>query len=176
MLALANRNALVQGMLAFREPYTVLEPRATVDGDLASLVRARAGTSRTATVEDAIHDALDLTSKALFFGLGHRTHLDFGGRAREGNCIEYAHLFAHIFNALRNDLGARAYVVHSADARALGLSLPWPALREHDFAMVTSDMPRATQIFVDPALYDAGLGWNISRAVTGKVPRAATLR
>ena len=61
---------------------------------------------------------LQITDDNLHFGLSHRTTLTFGA-PREGNCIEYARLFAALFNvgATRAGLRARAFAVHSARAR-----------------------------------------------------------
>jgi hypothetical protein len=107
-LAFLARGALTRRILSFRAPYTLAESRAALDGELARLVRTRAGEGGARSVDDAIRGALEITSPALFFGLRHKTRLDFDGVAREGNCIEYAHLFARIFNDRRSDVRAKA--------------------------------------------------------------------
>ena len=96
----------------------------------------------------------------------HRTSATFDVAEREGNCIEYAELFAAIFNRERGSIDARAWVVHSAEARVLGQRLDDPKYRDHDWALVVAGERR---LFVDPTLFDEGFGWDISRAVIGPV-------
>jgi len=114
--------------------------------------------------------ALDATAAQLHFGLQHRTSASFDVAEREGNCIEYAELFAAIFNREKGALDARAYAVHSAEARVFGQQLRDPKYRDHDWALVVvHGSAGARRLFVDPTLYDEGLGWDISRAVVGPV-------
>jgi len=65
-------------------------------------------------VDGLVKSALDATGAQLHFGLQHRTSTSFDVGEREGNCIEYAELFAAIFNREKGGLDARVYVVHSA--------------------------------------------------------------
>jgi hypothetical protein len=124
-----------------------------------------------------------VTDESLFFGLDHRTTLTFTVGEREGNCIEYAHLFAHVFNqaAKRAGLRATASVIHSADARVLGQKLPFRGFEDHDWVLIedrssSTPSPAAGSsrearrlLYVDPALNDAWLGWDISSIVHGPV-------
>lgn len=117
--------------------------------------------------------ALDATGRRLHFGLGHRTSLAFDETEREGNCIEYAHLFGTVFEraAARVHLDARAFVVHSDDARVVGGKLGLPGFGDHDWSLVVVRTAAGERrLFVDPTLYDAGLGWDIAGSVRGDVP------
>ena len=111
-----------------------------------------------------------MTGTNLHFGLEHKTTLRFGRKEREGNCVEYAHLFATVFNraAGRKQVAARAYVVRS-DARVLGVTLPGRGLSDHDWVLVVPTSARPEKLFIDPTLHDFGLDWDISRSVSGEV-------
>jgi hypothetical protein len=139
---------------------------------LARRVDTELSAAAPSSVDAALLVALDATGRRLHFGLQHATSLSFDDAEREGNCIEYAHLFAAIFEkaARRAHLDAHAFVVHSDDARVLGERLPARGLGDHDWSLVvlpTADGDR--RLFVDPTLYDAGLDWNVEAAVTGTV-------
>jgi hypothetical protein len=132
---------------------------------------ARVDAAHVTGADEVLALALDATAARLHFGLGHRTSLAFGAE-REGNCVEYAHLFAALFERARAraHVGARAFVVHSDDARLLGERLDGRGLGEHDWNLVVvSTAAGDKQLFVDPTLYDAGLGWDIATSVTGDV-------
>lgn len=154
--------------LSLGPPHALREPQAALDPALARRVDAALAAAEGAGVEDAIRFALAQTGDALWFGLGHGTRLSFGAAPREGNCVEYAHLFAALFNraAGARGLEARAWAVRSADARLFGVALPHPALRDHDWALVvTRDGGQVRRYFVDPAFADAWLGWDVERNV-----------
>jgi hypothetical protein len=109
------------------------------------------------------------TSNALQFGLSHRTRLRFDSVEREGNCVEYAELFASIVNREHGSEDVRAWVVRS-DAEILGETANSPAWKDHDWVLVVARTCAGTRrLYVDPTLYDMGLGWDISRAVLGAV-------
>jgi hypothetical protein len=96
----------------------------------------------------------------------------FTGAEREGNCIEYSHLFARVFDkaAAKGGLGARAYAVHSAQARFFSKTLPMRGWGDHDWVLIQEGSgPDAKRWFVDPTLHDFGLGWDISANVRGPV-------
>jgi hypothetical protein len=98
--------------------------------------------------------------------------MSFSAAEREGNCIEYAHLFARVFDkaAAKAGLSARAYAVHSAQARIFGHAVPMRGWDDHDWVLIqdgTGD--EARRWFVDPTMHDAGLGWDISPNVRGTV-------
>ena len=92
----------------------------------------------------------------------------FDDSEREGNCIEYAQLFANVFDraAAQGHLAARAYAVHSADARLMGQVMAGRGMGEHDWVLVVDGEKR---YYVDPTFFDMGLPWDISRSVTGAV-------
>jgi hypothetical protein len=158
-------------LLSFGPPHHVKLPAATLDRELAQAIDARVDAAQPRAAEHVLQLALDATAARLHFGLGHRTNLAFGAE-REGNCIEYAHLFATVFERARARarVEARAYVVHSDDARVLGERLGAPGLGDHDWNLVVVRTAEgARTLFVDPTLYDAGMGWDIRGSVAGDV-------
>lgn len=154
----------------FQAPHSVRAPRAIFDEDFSRSVETRIKDARIGSVDELRRFSLDVAATSLHFGLGHKTTLRFGTTEREGNCIEYAHLFASVFNraAERKHIAGRAYVVHS-DARVLGRKLPIRGLDDHDWVLVAPNDPASTRLFVDPTFYDLGLDWDISRSVSGEV-------
>jgi hypothetical protein len=121
--------------------------------------------------------ALRETGRHLHFGLEHTTSFAFDGTEREGNCLEYAHLFARLFNdaAKARQVNAMAFAVHSSGATLLGYRIPLPALQDHDWVLIVerdADGNERRRYHVDPSFYDAGLDWNIERAVQGNVASA----
>ena len=150
-------------LLTFGAPHVARVPHASLSTALAARLDA---IPKPQNADALVKLALDATAAQLHFGLQHRTSTSFDVAEREGNCVEYAELFATIFNREKGSTGARAYAVHSAEARVLGQRLSDPAYRDHDWALVVAGDRR---LFVDPTLYDEGFGWDISRAVTGPV-------
>ena len=61
-----------------------------------------------ATVPGILDATLRVTGGALHFGLNHRTSLRFTSVEREGNCVEYAQLFATLFNRATHAKGMTA--------------------------------------------------------------------
>ena len=168
-MALVARNDIAQLIVTFHTPHAVRAPTATLGAALARDLDAEASKAKLSSAGDLVALSLRTTAGALHFGLGHRTRLSFDTSEREGNCVEYAELFATIYNRERGSLSARAWVVRS-DARILGQTVPDPAWKDHDWVLVvvrTNDGDE--RIFVDPTLYDMGMGWDVSRAVKGKV-------
>ena len=132
---LLARGSVAQ-LVTFQSPHSVRAPAAILDDELTRAVDAKIATAKLGSVDELLHFALGVTGGDLRFGLEHKTTLKFGTKEREGNCIEYAHLFATVFNraADRKHVAARAYVVHS-DARVLGKRLSTPGLDDHDWVL-----------------------------------------
>jgi hypothetical protein len=167
---LFTRECLADLVVTFEAPHVARAPAAALDAEYARAIDARIREAKVASLEELIQLSLDVSGAGLRFGLGHKTTLTFGTREREGNCIEYAHLFASVFNrgAERRHISARAYVIHS-DARVLGQKLPMHGLDDHDWVLVVPTDPKAKRLFIDPTLHDIGLDWNIARSVSGDV-------
>jgi hypothetical protein len=158
-------------LLSFGPPHHVQRPAAAIDPAVTAAIDAQIDAAHLANADQVLRFALDATASRLHFGLAHRTSLAFGPE-REGNCIEYAHLFAAVFERARtrSRVDARAFVVHSDDARVMGERLAAPGLNDHDWSLVVVHGPAGDRkLFVDPTLYDAGLGWDIAGSVTGEV-------
>ena len=153
----------------FQSPHVTRLPAARLDDELSLSVDGAINEAKGASVDELVRFALGVTGARLRFGLEHKTSLEFGVKEREGNCIEYAHLFATVFNraAERKKVAARAYVVHS-DARVLGRKLSGRGFGDHDWVIVVPTAGEGRR-FVDPTFYDFGLDWDISRSVSGEV-------
>jgi hypothetical protein len=172
ILAFFSREALVRSLIEFHPPHSATASAAKLDKVLSARVDAALASADITDVSGAIEAALSVTDESLFFGLDHRTTLTFTVGEREGNCIEYAHLFALVFNqaAKRAGLRATASVIHSADARILGQKLPFRGFEDHDWVLIEDrSSPARRLLHVDPALNDAWLGWDISSIVRGPV-------
>jgi hypothetical protein len=169
LLLLVARSCVADVVVRFQSPHLTRMPAATLDDDLSRSADAAINEANVASGDDLVRFSLGVTGAHLHFGLEHKTSLRFGVQEREGNCIEYAHLFATVFNraAERKKVAARAYVVHS-EARVLGRRLPGRGLGDHDWVIV---VPTAggQRRFVDPTFYDFGLDWDVSRSVSGDV-------
>jgi hypothetical protein len=163
------RHAAALSLITFRAPHAVRAPMAHIDSALQKDLDVQARATDLGALDELVAFALGATSRALRFGLSHRTRLTFDGVEREGNCVEYAELFASIVNRERGSADVRAWVVRS-DAEILGETAKSPAWKDHDWVLVvahTPDGPR--RLYVDPTLYDMGLGWDISGMVLGDV-------
>jgi hypothetical protein len=156
--------------VTFHSPHVTRAAAATFAEDYARQVDTQIKVAKSDSVAELVSFSLSVTASDLHFGLEHKTTLAFGKAEREGNCVEYAHLFATVFNraAERKQVAARAYVVRS-DARVLGVALPGPKLRDHDWVLVVPTRGHAQRLFIDPTLHDLGLDWDISRNVSGEV-------
>ncbi len=161
------------GAFVFQAPHHLRSPAAVLAPTFGAAVDGRAKAAGLADPTALLAFALHETTGALHFGLSHRTHLSFDGKDREGNCVEYAELFASIVNREHGAVPARAWVVRS-DASILGMTIKDPAWRDHDWVLllVSDGRDRMKRYFVDPSLADMGLGWNIEGEVQGvvKVP------
>jgi hypothetical protein len=157
-------------LVTFESPHRARVAAATLDDDFARSVDKRLDEAEVTSVDALVRLSLDIAGADLRFGLDHATTLRFGSKEREGNCVEYAHLFATVFNrgAVKKRLVARAYVVRS-DARVLGQRLSSPAFVDHDWVLIVPNVAGAKRSFVDPTFYDLGLGWDITRSIAGDV-------
>jgi hypothetical protein len=169
--ALLARDAPAQTLFTFQPPHVVRRGAAQLDAAFGRRVDRDAAAAKLAAPEDLVAFALRETAAALHFGLGHRTRLAFDGADREGNCVEYAELFAAIVERERGPLDVRVWIVRS-DARVLGSAVPDPAWKDHDWVLVAArarapEGPR--RLYVDPTLDDMGLGWDLAPAVRGAV-------
>jgi len=153
-------------------PHTVKRSTAVLDKPLERAIDGSLARATPDSVESAMDIALSASDRLLHFGLAHPTSLSFAAAEREGNCIEYANLFARVFDkaAARAKLDARAYVVHSAKAEVLGYKVPLPGWDNHDWVLIQQGTGEdAQRWYVDPTLHDAGLGWDIATNVKGTV-------
>ena len=165
---LLARHAAAQSLFTFRAPHVVRAPVARLDPSFGNDLDAQARMATPATPDDLVALALRATSRALHFGLSHRTRLTFDGVEREGNCVEYAELFATIVNREHGSGDVRASVVRSG-AAILGETSKSPAWRTTTGARRRAHVRRNEAAYVDSTLYDMGLGWDISGAVLGDV-------
>lgn len=164
--------ALPRFAFELHAPHTVKRSTAALDKPLERAVDTALEKTPITTVEEAMDFALSASDKLLHFGLGHPTSMSFTPAAREANCIEYAHLFARVFDkaAEKGGLGARAFAVHSDKARVFGRAIPMKGWDDHDWVLIQEGKgDDARRWFVDPSMHDAGLGWDISANVKGPV-------
>lgn len=172
LFATAATAAIPHFAVEFLAPHVVKRGAAVLDKPLDRAVDTALGKTEIKTVQEAMDFALSASDKLLHFGLEHPTSMSFSATEREGNCIEYANLFARVFDkaAQKGGLTARAYSVHSAKVRVFGRALPMRGWGDHDWVLIqdgTGD--DAQRWYVDPTLHDAGLGWDISANVRGPV-------
>jgi hypothetical protein len=167
-LGFLARNAIAQTLLTFQAPHAVRVPIAVLDPAFGQRIDGEASRAKIVTADDLVTFSLRATASALHFGLGHATRLSFDGADREGNCVEYAELFGSIVNREHGSQDVHAWVVRS-DARIMGKAVPNPAWRDHDWVLVLVHTPQGPRrLYVDPTLYDMGMGWDISSAVVGR--------
>jgi hypothetical protein len=172
LFATAAGAALPHFAFELLAPHTAKKSAATLDKSLDRAVEASLAKASIDSVESAMDFTLAATDKLLRFGLEHQTSMTFPAAEREGNCIEYAHLFARVFEraAARGKINARAYVVHSAKAQLLGHKVPFRGFDDHDWVLIQEGSgDEARRWYVDPTMHDAGLGWDISANVRGTV-------
>jgi hypothetical protein len=172
LFATAAGAALPRYAVDLLPPHTAKRSAAVLEEPLRRALDTSLGEAKIATAEDARDFALSATDKLLRFGLGHTTSLSFGAAEREGHCVEYAHLFARIFEkaAARGGIPAKAYVVHSAKAQVFGHAVPMRGWEDHDWVLILDGSgDEARRFYVDPTMHDAGLGWDIASNVRGNV-------
>jgi hypothetical protein len=175
LIATAAGAALPHFAFDLLAPHVARRSQAVLDDELSRLIETALDKSKPEGVDAMLDFSLAATDKFLHFGLSHPTSKSFTTAPREGNCIEYADLFARIFEraAKGAHLSARAYVVHSERARVLGQKLPFRGWDDHDWVLIedrsAGPKEEARRLYVDPTLHDAGLGWDISANVKGAV-------
>lgn len=166
-------HAIARSIIEFSGPHTVTKTMARLSPLLDREVLDSISASQISTVTDAISFSLRQTGNLLYFGLKHTTSYAFTDLAREGNCIEYAHLFCRVFSAVvsKKALKASTYVVHSANAKVAGQKLAAKGWGDHDWAIVQDNTiaGKPKKYYIDPTLFDAGLGWDIESNVVGDV-------
>lgn len=122
-------------------------------------------------VPAAVSFALARTASHLHFGQKHTQSLRFDGREREGHWVEYAHLFAALFEkaSRAGKLDAHAFVVRS-EIKVLGVTLPLQAWQTHDWVLVVEKVGEddVRYHYIDPTLQDVYLDPNVERIVEGK--------
>ena len=154
-------------------PHAARRSSATLDDQLRKAIDAALAKSTPTSVDDALDFSLSVSDKLLHFGLHHQTSRAFVAAEREGNCIEYAELFAKVFEkaAQKGGLKARVFVIHSDKARVFGQKVPFRGWEDHDWVLIEDRTgpgdPR--RLYVDPTMNDAGFGWDISSNVKGEV-------
>jgi hypothetical protein len=172
LFATAAGAALPRFAFQLLPPHTAKRSSAVLERPLERAVDATLAKAAPDSVESAMDVSLSVSDKILHFGLDHPQSLSFAAASREGNCVEYAHLFARVFDraAARAKLDARAYVVHSGKAEVLGHKLPFRGFEDHDWVLIQEGSgDDARRWYVDPTMHDAGLGWDVSASVRGTV-------
>ena len=176
LFATAAFAALPRFALELLPPHTARRSAAVLNEPLRRAIDASLASASVSTLDSARDFSLAATDKLLHFGLDHTTTFAFSASEREGNCVEYAHLFARVFERVAGKIGldARAFVVHSGSAQLFGRQLPFRAFADHDWVLLVDGRGEdARRFFVDPTLHDVGMGWDISANVHGpiSVPR-----
>ena len=172
LFATAASAALPHFAFELLGPHVVKRSTAVLDEPLKRAVDLALSKAEITSVESAMDFSLSASDKLLHFGLEHPTSMAFTAAEREGNCIEYANLFARVFDkaAAKAGLTARAYAVHSAKAQVFGRIMPLRGWGDHDWVLIQDGTGEdAQRWFVDPTMHDAGLGWDISANVRGPV-------
>jgi hypothetical protein len=172
LFATAAFAALPDYALELLPPHVLHRSSAVLNEPLRRTIDASLAGASVSTLESARDFSLATTDALLHFGLDHTTSFAFAASEREGNCIEYSHLFARVFERVAGKIGldARAYVVHSSTAHLFGRQLPFRGFADHDWVLVVDGTGEdARRFYIDPTLHDVGLGWDISSNVRGTV-------
>lgn len=178
LIATAAVAALPHYAFELLAPHVARRSQAKLDDDFGRLIETALDKSKPDNVDAALDFSLSATDKFLYFGLSHPTSRSFTTTPREGNCIEYAELFAQIFErAVKGaHLDAKVYVIHSDKARAFGQKVPFPGWGDHDWVLIedrsAGPKEEVRRLYVDPTLHDMHLGWDISSNVKGAVTRS----
>jgi hypothetical protein len=171
LFATAAGAALPRFAIQLLPTHAVRRSAATLDKALDRAVDTSLSKASIDSVEAAMDFSLSASDRLLHFGLHHPQSLTFSAAEREGNCVEYAHLFARVFDkaAQHAGLDARAYVVHSR-AEVFSRKVPLPGWEDHDWVLIQDGSgDEARRLYVDPTMHDAGLGWDVSANVRGAV-------
>jgi len=148
-------------------PHTAFAPTATLSDDKKKELDEAIADAMLTDREHALDLSLDVTGRWLSLAPWHKTSLAIGAGARGGNGVEYADLFATVFDVAAKHAGstARAYRVES-DVRVFGKRIPLPSFARHDWVLVV-DPADGARIDLDPMLADAWLGASLARNVKG---------
>lgn len=146
-------------------------PLADLTHDLQVAIQKSTDGKTPGDMRSVIELSSQVVGRFLHYGQTHTTRLRFDAQPREGNSIEYATLFASVFNQLARwaKLEAHAAVVHSDQALVFGRSLPFRGMGYHEWVLV--EQKDGARWFVDPLLADYHLGWNLEGNVEGDVPK-----
>jgi len=175
LVAVAAGAVLPHYAVELQGPHAVRRSQANLDEDLGRLIESALDRSKPESVDAALEFSLSATDRFLHFGLSHPTSKSFTTTPREANCIEYAELFARIFErAVKGaHIDARVFVVHSDKARLFGQKVPLRGWGDHDWVVIEDrslgPKEEARRLYVDPALHDGWLGWDIASNVKGVV-------
>jgi hypothetical protein len=175
LVAVAAGAVLPHYAVELQGPHLVRRSQASLDEDFGRLIETALDRSKPDNVDAALDFSLSATDKFLHFGLSHPTSHSFTTTPREGNCIEYAELFARIFErAVKGaHIDAKVVVVHSTKARLFGLKVPLRGWDDHDWVLIedrsAGPKEEVRRLYVDPTLHDFGLGWDIESNVKGAV-------
>ncbi|MFO0754855.1 MAG: hypothetical protein U0359_00065 [Byssovorax sp.] len=174
LVATAAGAALPHFAFELQAPHAARRSQAVLDDALRIAIDAGLQKNPPQSTDQAVDFSLAVTDKIFHFGLEHPTSLRFAAAEREGNCVEYAHLFAKVFEraALAGHISARAFVVHSDKARLFGQKVPMKGWENHDWVLIedrSGDDKAPRRLYVDPTLHDTGLGWDIESNVKGTI-------
>lgn len=175
LVATAAAAALPHYAFELLAPHIARRSQAALDEDFSRLIEAALDKSKPDTVDAALDFSLSATDKFLHFGLSHPTSKTFTITPREANCIEYAEMFARVFErAVKGaHIDARVFVVHSSKARLFGQKVPLRGWEDHDWVLIedrsAGPKEEIRRLYVDPTLHDVQLGWDISTNVKGSV-------
>jgi hypothetical protein len=148
--------------------HSVVGASGPLDAPKAAALTAHLEADRPLNRDEALVSALAFTDKSLTFSLDHPTSFTFGTSVRPANCAEYSYLFAAAFDAAAKVAGstARAYRVHSADARIVGERIPFRGFGDRDWVLIFDPADRA-RMYIDPAFHDYFLAASLSQNVKG---------
>ena len=159
----AMSDARLGYLVQMSAPHRAQADPALEPSDRARLVAWSRNQRRPADVRDVIALALEFTANHFWFGLGHRTRRRYDEQPRQGNCVEYSHLFAQSVEVLGHLHGydLKATPVRS-EAQLFGHVIPMRGWRTHDWVRVRHG---AHTYDVDAAFHDYWLGWDVSPSV-----------
>lgn len=172
LAVLAGGVAIVGARLTLKlRRHNARSPLADLSHDLQIAIQKSTDGKTPGDMRSVIELSNQVTGRFLHYGQAHTTRLRFDVQPREGNSIEYATLFASIFNQLARwaKLDAHAAIVHSEQALVFGSALPFRGAGYHEWVLV--EQKDGGRWFVDPLLADYRLGWNLEGNVEGDVPK-----
>ncbi len=155
--------AALRGLLELSPAHAVVSPGATLAPTLRAEVLAGMKGRAFASSADVVSYALEVSRAKLHFGMDHSTSLRFGEAEREGNCIEYAHLFGEVVELVAKEakIDMKVRVVRSR-ATLAGQRIPLEGWDTHDWVLVKAGTETR---LLDPSFDDAGLGVELEKVV-----------